>query len=164
MTDQIQHPNHLAPYKHRQTHNLSLASGKGWQLKRYAIVAKGRVLSETAVKAATNAAFDRLPEAGTLDKPEGNHGIGFQLFHFSEQIPLVSPVFYWMWGSVLSNALQMRSYSEAPYKLVDGVAEVVGCIWEMEIVQHEINAWRDLVLNDGQEPQQRVRAYLSSVL
>lgn len=151
---------HLAPFQRREIRALELARTDGWRLKRYAIVADSRVFDPSAVEAATQAAFDRLPPAGTLDDANGNHGVGLQIFHFADEIPLVSPVFYWKWGSVLFNSHQMRSYSESPYKIVDGVREVVGCIWEMELVDFEVRAWRDMVLAGGADPGARVARYL----
>ena len=153
---------HLEPYQHREIRQLNLADSDGWRLKRYAIVADDRTLDPLAVDAATQGAFERLPKARTLSDAQSNHGIGFQIFHFSEQIPLVSPVFYWKWGSVLFNAHQMRSYSDNPYKIVDGVRDIVGCIWEMELVNFEVQAWRDIVLREGADPDARVAQYLKA--
>lgn len=148
------------PFKPRVVHPLSLSRQHGWRLKRYRIMADNRTEDEAAIAAATAAAFARLPTAGRLEDADGNHGVGFQIFHFSEEIPLVSPVFYWTRGSVLSHPMQMRSYSEAPYEIVDGVPDVVGCIWEMEIVTYEITAWRNIVLADGVDVSARVERYL----
>lgn len=153
---------HLERYQRREVRKLALAENKGWRLKRYAIVADGRTLDPLAIDAATQGALERLPKAGMLLDAEENHGIGFQIFHFAEQIPLVSPVFYWKSGSVLFNAHQMRSYSDTPYKIEDGVRDVVGCIWEMELVNFEVQAWRDTVLREGTDPENRIATYLKA--
>jgi len=153
---------HLKPYRSRDIRALGLSEQDGWRLKRYAIIADGRELDEKAVEAATQAAFLRLPMAGSLIDGQYNHGVGFQIFHFAEDIPLVSPVYYWKWGSVLFNAHQMRSYSDSPYQIVDGVRDVVGCIWEMEVVAFEVRAWRDLVLSESSATEAEVTRYLGT--
>lgn len=153
---------HLERYRTRETRVLGLANGNGWRLKRYVIVAPDRRFDATAVEAATKAALVRLPPAGTLDDADSNHGIGVQIFHFAEQVPLTSHVFYWKWGSVLFNSHQMRSYSEEPYEIVDGVSDVVGCVWEMELVNFEVQAWRDIVLSGGANPVSSVAQYLEA--
>lgn len=159
-TDSQMH--HLAPFRRRKISALDPARGEGWHLKRYAILAESRVFDPAAVDVATQAALKRLPPAGALNDADNNHGVGVQLFHFSEEIPLVSPVFYWRWGSVLFNAHQLRSYSETPYEIVDGVRDVVGCIWEMELVSFEVRSWRDIVLTEGAEPAKRIEQYLAA--
>ena len=153
---------HLEPYRRRDIRHLEQVDCNGWRLKRYAIIADGRAFDPLVVEAATAAALERLPKAGTLTDGQDNHGIGVQIFHFAEQIPLVSPVFYWKWGSVLFNAHQVRSYSTSPYKIVDGVREVVGCIWEMELVSFEVQAWRNIVLGGDADPNDRVERYLNA--
>lgn len=153
---------HFKPFERREVSALSVFHKAGWRLKRYTIRAPNRSLDDAAVAAASDAALARLPTAGGLGDAEGNHGVGFQIFHFSEQIPLVSPMFYWKWGSVLSNAHQIRSYSDTPYALVDGAGEVIGCLWEMEIVAQEIRAWRDTMLAPGGHPSDRLRDYLAT--
>lgn len=69
-------------------------------------------------------------------------GIGYIL---NEKIQLNadvehSPVFYWQWGSVLANLDQTRASWEEPTVFGDGIKEVVGCIWEMDVVSFE--NWR----------------------
>lgn len=152
---------HFSPFEKRDIQVIGMSRSSGWRLKRYAIIAKNRALNENAIALATDAAFERLPPAGTLENSAGNHGVGFQIFHFSEQIPLVSPVFYWKWGSVLSNAHQMRSYDNSSYKIVDGAEDVVGCIWEMEIVTFEVQLWRDVVLGPNSGYAADIDRYLS---
>lgn len=77
---------HLDPFRARTVLPLDLEHSAGWQLKRYAILADGRTFSDEIAAAATAAAFDRLPLAGTLGDADGNHGVGFQLIHFAENI------------------------------------------------------------------------------
>ena len=35
----------------------------------------------------------------------GNHAVGFKIVHFAE-VAIVSPLFYWQWGSVLTKIVQ----------------------------------------------------------
>lgn len=152
---------HFKTFQDRTVRALDISERDSWRLKRYAIIAAHREYDTGGVMAATDAAFARLPKAGTLQDAQSNHGIGFQIIHFAEDIPLVSPVFYWTWGSVLFNAHQMRSYRQAPYEIVDGVRDVVGCIWEMQLVAFEVRAWRDTVLSGHGEAETNVAKYLT---
>ncbi|NIA71072.1 hypothetical protein HBA54_20950 [Pelagibius litoralis] len=128
-------------------------------MKRYAILADGRRFDDRTASAAGTEAIKRLPDAGSLADGIGNHGIGFQIIHFAE-VAVVSPVFYWQWGSVLANIGQMRAKWEAPTEFGNGVKEVVGCIWEMDVVSFEINAWKTTLLNDVGTPAERLATYL----
>ncbi|NSX55854.1 hypothetical protein [Parasulfitobacter algicola] len=104
-------------------------------------------------------AFNRLPTPGSLKDATGNHGVGFQIVHFAE-IAVVSPVFYWQWGSVLSNIRQIRAKWETPTIFENGIEEIVGCIWEMDVVSFEINAWKNTLLTGAGTPKERLSAYI----
>ncbi|MEM7522236.1 MAG: hypothetical protein AAF360_00435 [Pseudomonadota bacterium] len=149
---------HLQPFRRRDVARLPPARGGGWRLKRYAIIADGAEYDRNIVGAAFDEAVRRLPRPGDIDDPEGNHGAGFQIVHFAE-VAVVSPVFYWRWGSVLANIRQMRAPWASPTAFADGVADVVGCIWEMEIVNFEVSAWKETVLSDERAPEKRLFDY-----
>lgn len=149
---------HLQEFCSRAVLSLPAFKARGWTLKRYAILASGRSFDEDIVLAASNEAILRLPEAGSLNDAVENHGVGFQIIHFA-QVAVVSPVFYWRWGSVLANIDQMRASWDQPTAFGDGVKEVVGCIWEMDIVSFEIDAWKMSLLNQGGTPTERLAAY-----
>lgn len=101
----------------------------------------------------------RLPKAGSLDDETGNQGVGFQIIHFAE-LAVFSPVFYWQWGSVLAHIDQMRASWDAPTYFGNGVNEVVGCIWEMNIVHFELEAWTTQLLGGRNTTENGLRAYL----
>ena len=151
--------NNLQPYKPRPVLSLPRAESSGWHLKRYAILADGKLFDDAVVTAAKEEAFRRLPEAGSLDDESGNHGVAFQVVHFAE-VAVVSPVVYWQWGSVLAHIDQMRASWDAPTHFGDGVKEVVGCIWEMNIVQFELDAWATQLLNGRKSTEDGLRVYL----
>ncbi|MEM9640915.1 MAG: hypothetical protein AAGA19_05390 [Pseudomonadota bacterium] len=150
---------HLTPFRPRPVLPLNVVEQAGWRLKNYAILADGRSYDETVASAASEEALRRLPEAGGLRDEEGNHGIGFQIVHFAE-VGVVSPVFYWQWGSVLARLEQIRARWEDPTVFRDGVREVVGCIWEMDIVQFEVNLWTSTLLDGTEPPDVRLNRYL----
>lgn len=151
---------HLGQFAPRDVVPLSLVARDGWQMKRYAIVAAGRGLTDDVVHAATAEGFRRLPPPGSLEDSTGNHGAGFQIIHFAETA-VVSPIFYWQWGSVLARADQIRAPWDAPTSFGDGAADVVGCIWEMNIVSHEVEAWTTTMLSgEGAPTTARLSHYL----
>ena len=149
---------HLQPFCPRHVVSLPVANGSGWHLKQYAILAEGKEYDQKVVSAALDGAVERLPQAGSLDDQDGNHGIGFQIIHFAE-VAVVSPVFFWQWGSVLANIRQMRAPWKHPTKFGTGVKEVVGCIWEMEVVNFEVSAWANTMLSDIGTPHENLADY-----
>lgn len=154
---------HLQAFQTRKTISLPIAERYGWKLKRYCIVAQDRKYDAEIVSSALRAATDRLPTAGKLSEHEGNHGIGFQIIHFAE-VAVVSPVFYWIWGSVLANVDQMRAQWSNPTKFDTGITEVIGCTWELEIINFEAQCWRETMLHENEEPEIRLHRYLEASL
>ena len=154
---------HLQPFNPRSVLSFPMVRDHGWSLKRYAILSEGREFDNDVASAALTEAFNRLPDAGSLADEAGNQGVGFQIIHFA-QTAVVSPVFYWQWGSVLANVAQMRAKWEAPTVFGDGVDEVVGCVWEMEVVCFEVSVWKGTVLNDVGSSKERLSAYLGQRL
>lgn len=151
---------HFQKYSARKIRALPLYEAQGWQLKRYAVLAKDREFSEAIVAAASAEALNRLPAAGSLDDGSGNHGVGLQIIHFAETA-VVSPIFYWMWGSVLGRVEQIRASWQSPENFGDGVAEVLGCVWEMDLVNYEISAWKASMLSGSGEPKVNLARYLA---
>ncbi|WP_299084864.1 hypothetical protein [uncultured Ruegeria sp.] len=151
--------NNLPPYRPRPVLALASIEASGWYLKRYAILAHGRAFDEAIASAATSEALKRLPKAGSLSDETDNQGVAFQIVHFAE-VAVVSPVFYWQWGSVLANLDQMRASWDTPTEFGDGVREVVGCIWEMNIVQFEVRAWANQLLSGTKSTTDGLAAYL----
>ncbi|MHA3913436.1 hypothetical protein [Halovulum sp. GXIMD14793] len=151
--------NSLQPFRPRPVLALSHIERNGWYLKRYAILADGKKFDEAIATAASEEALRRLPKAGSLNNEAGNQGVAFQIVHFAE-VGVVSPVFYWQWGSVLAHLDQMRASWDTPTEFKDGVKEVVGCIWEMNIVQFEVGAWANQLLCGTKSTTDGLTAYL----
>ena len=154
---------HLQPYQCRTLLALPRAEVNGWQLKRYGILANDKTFDSLIASSALDAAIERLPAPGKLDDPNGNHGVGIQLVHFAE-VAIVSPAFYWVWGSVLANTNQIRAQWENTAHFTTGVKEVVGCIWEMQILCFETQSWKENMLNGGGIPEENLSLYLNSTL
>jgi len=150
---------HLQQFCARSVLSLSMVKDRGWQLKQYAILANGRSFDNNIASSARTEALKRLPDAGSLIDGTGNHGVGFQIIHFTET-GVMSPVFYWQWGNVLANIQPMRAKWETPTVFGDGMKEIVGCIWEMGIVSFEANAWKNTLLNNDGPPKERLATYL----
>ena len=154
---------HLQAYQARRTLALPTVTENKWTLKRYAIVAENRAIDNVTLTAALESAIARLPEPGSLDNASGNHGVGFQIVHFAE-VAVVSPVFYWMWGSVLANIDQMRAPWDKLSEFQTGVREVLGCVWEMEIVTFETQSWMNTLLGEHGTAEEKLSLYLDRVL
>mgnify|MGYP001803432165 FL=1 len=148
---------HLAPFRARPVRPLAPITRQGWTLKRYAILADGRSYDDAVASAATDSALDRLPEAGPLEDASGNHGLGFQIIHFADTA-VVSPVFYWQWGSVLAHIDQLRAPWSTPTAFETGKADVFGCVWEMDIVSFEVDTWRRTMLDGPGIPADYIAA------
>jgi len=151
---------HLQPFKAREILSLPIAESAGWQIKRYGLLAKQKQFNESVVAAALPAAIERLPTAGHLSYAESNHGVGFQIVHFAE-VAVVSPIFYWLWGSVLANTQQMRAQWDSPNEFQTGAKHIIGCVWEMQLVCFETQAWQQTMLNDEHTPEERLKHYLN---
>lgn len=151
---------HLQQFRARDVRGLPSLTDQGWTLKRYAILAHDRHYDDAIASAAGTEALRRLPKAGTLDDTTGNHGVGFQLVHFAETA-VVSPVFYWCWGSVLANISQIRADWNAPTDFQGGAKDIIGCIWEMDIVNFEVQAWKTTLLQHDRHPADRLATYLA---
>ena len=152
---------HLQSYKPRRVLFLPIAEVNGWQLKQYVILAKDKPYEPLVASSALSAAAKRLPDPGKLTDPNGNHGVGIQLIHFAE-VAVVSPIFYWLWGSVLANTHQMRAQWESSSEFETGVKEVVGCVWEMQILCFETQSWKDTMLKGTGKPESNLSLYLES--
>ncbi len=154
---------HLKPFKAREIIAMPLVRDGDWRLKQYAVLSDGRTFEPTIAEAAQKAALERMPKAGELDDAHDNHGVGFQIVHFA-QVAVVSPVFYWQWGSVLANLTQLRAPWDNPLSFDDGIEKVIGCVWELEILKFETQAWQEIMLGDGGAAAERLARYLDAVL
>lgn len=154
---------HLQAFRARDVVALPAAVQAGWRLKRYAILAQGRDFDDGIAQAATAEALTRLPAPGPLDDAGGNHGVGFQIVHFAE-VAVVSPTFYWQWGSVLAHIDQLRAPWSDPTTFDTGKTEVFGCVWEMEIVTFEVQTWTRTMLSGQGDSAGNRAAYMARML
>lgn len=154
--------NHLRSFVPRRVISLPVFSQHEWRLKQYAIVSSEKALNDAVTLAAAKEAVKRLPKAGQISDETANHGIGFQIVHFAE-IAVVAPVFYWQWGSVLAHINQIRAPWTQPTVFGDGVSEFIGCVWEMEIVNFEVQAWKKTVLKNDDKPTEKLAKYIAEL-
>ncbi|WP_299478267.1 hypothetical protein [uncultured Roseibium sp.] len=152
---------HLSRFQPRDIRSLPVLETDGWHLKQYAILSEGKSFDPAVAAAAGAEALKRLPPPGGLEDPIRAHGIGFQIVHFA-QVAVVAPVFYWQWGSVLSKIDQMRAPLHTPTEFGNGAEEVIGCLWEMDIVSFETDTWKSTILSGEGTPAQRLAAYLKA--
>jgi len=65
---------------------------------------------------------------------------------------------------VLANADQMRAPWENTKAFETGAKEVVGCIWELQVVCFEIQTWKDIMLGGSGESEENLGRYLNTTL
>ncbi|AXI46465.1 hypothetical protein C1J03_10795 [Sulfitobacter sp. SK012] len=150
---------HLQTFQSRSVQALPIVNTNGWCLKRYAILSKDHDFDDKIASAALQAVSERLPTAGDIFDASTNHGVGFQIVHFAE-VAVVAPAFYWKWGSVLANVEQIRAPWEQPTIFAPSNNEVVGCVWEMDIVNFEVTAWKNTILGNSGTPNKKITKYL----
>ena len=56
----------------------------------------------------------------------------------------------------------MKVHWNEPTVFKDGVDEIVGCVWEMNIVRDEVKAWTDTMLGRSQNPLDQMSKYLKA--
>lgn len=117
-------------------------TGSGWRVKRYAIAAAGRRVTDEAAGAAWRAAEASLPRPPDA---EGRHGVAVLTMHMGLQGFWVL-VDWWAYGDVLMHR-HLRAPAERPDSLRDAAADGFGpCVWELAVQAHERAAWLRHVL------------------
>lgn len=141
-------------YRPRGVSNLGLWDMAGLQFKIYGLVADDRSIDQAMLGLARSfVQADVLP----LVAEEGDdNGMGFVIIHPGELGVTIS-AHWWIQGSVLCQHNYRKPY--AATKSVDTVKRpVIGCVWELALINAEQKAWRRTMMKTEPIPA----AYMAS--
>jgi hypothetical protein len=127
------------PYAERPICFLELIRHYDWTIKVYSITAD-RPVSAPLVEAAQRLAFDRLDAWRAADQPWEDHGSAFLIVHHGRDANYVL-LDWWMAECILQHHVWI-SKLETPldFEYVSPTGLCV-CVWELEILQFEREAW-----------------------
>lgn len=150
----------MTAYHPREVRPLALAERDGWRIKRYAIFSEGASIDASSVDAALDASALVLPAPDTETDGISNQGLGFQLIHFGEHA-VWAPTFWWVLGDNLASVM-LRAPLDQPSDFANlGSSGIIGCVWEMGVVEFERRAWIGTMLTEGGDDEAARDAYLS---
>lgn len=145
------------PYRPRPVHFLDLWEPDGWTLKAYGISYAHQTPSAALVAAARERTLECLPAPGE----DGNYGVGFVGVHEGRDFNFV---FVAWWAA--ENQLYMRRFLSSvdePSELREATNhDVFACVFDLQLVWFERNAWLEKVLVNPQGPN--IQAYLKKRL
>ena len=145
------------PYRPRPVHFLDLWEPDGWTLKAYGISFAHQTPGAALVGAAKQRALECLPASGE----NGNYGIGFAGVHEGRDFNFV---FVGWWAN--ENELHLKRFlspADEPANLREATADdCFGCVFDLQLIWFERNAWVEKVLVNPQGPN--LQAYLKKRL
>lgn len=149
-----------APYAVRPIRFLELASHGDWTVKVYTITA-GRPISKELVSAAKRLAFKKLDEWRRETRPWPDHSAASLIVHHGEGANYIV-LDWWVDESILQHHV-WSSPIDAPERFTYLSPLGIGvCVWEMEVLQFEREAWIAYVLGRSGGPD--MEAYFAAHL
>lgn len=139
-----------APYTARPIRFLELSRHNDWTLKVYSITAD-RSVSSPLVAAARTVAFAQLDKWRAGDRRWDDYGAGFLIVHHGRDANYVL-LDWWIAECILQHHVwisQLDSPGEFEYVSPTGLCV---CVWELEILQFEREAWIRNVLGRDAGP------------
>ena len=154
-----------APFQERRTWLLGVQELNGWEIKAYAITASGADLSDGVLEAALGFVTSELQEKRLEEQQLANdlapeEKLGFLILHEgAEAVWLL--VDLWI-GDILHHHLY-RAPLDQPREFEKAWQDhSAACVWELEVIHHERNAWVEHVLRHPETP--RYDQYLAASL
>jgi prepilin-type processing-associated H-X9-DG protein len=142
-------------FRPRPVRFLGLWELGDWRVKAYSLQAEHTRLLPGLVSAA------QIRAAETLAQATGDgYGIGFVGIHSGRDANFVF-VDWWARENELHHHV-FTSSKEDPTQLRPAVDGVVGCVWDLQVIWFERNAWVEKVLGGRSGPD--IEAYLKKVL
>ena len=143
-----------AEYTPRPVRFIRMERIGDWRLKVYGIAMPGQAPRRDLVEASVRKAAEVLPREAHA---EGREGVGFVTVHDATACGIT--MVYWWQGT---NELHQRIYLsplDDPTAMTPLEPQAAGCVWELEVVDHERRAWLEDVLKNPAGPD--IDAYLS---
>jgi hypothetical protein len=134
-------------YAPRPVHLLEVWESGDWLLKVYGIAYARELPRAEAVEAAKDLVEARLPRPGPGD---ARYGVGFLIVHDGRDACWL--LLDW-WGNedVLYHQL-FAAPSDRPTEFSRVTSGATACVWELEVVKFERDAWVDAVLKNPSQP------------
>jgi len=146
-------------YKAREIRFLELWESYPWRVRVYGITYPGRAMPDTEMmETAKVIAFNRLSKLA----PDEHHGVAFAIIHMARGADFVL-LDWWTWENVLQQAI-FTCPPGKPSQLTDITSSgLVGCVWELQVVNFERLAWIQHVLkkSDGRSAEVDLEDYLT---
>lgn len=144
-------------YHKRQVEALAPWRFEGITLKVYGLLARGKTLSDEMLEAGRGFVENTVLPAVEI---EGNsNGLGFAIVHPGD-LGLSISGHWWSQGSVLCQRFLRQPY-DAATPLDTTTRPVIGCVWELDIINAETAFWRKTMMTLDPDPEayvgQRVR-------
>lgn len=132
----------------RQVRHLGLWPVDTMQFKAYGLLAEGKDISDEMI---TQAKLFLEQEVLIRVRDMGDsNGLGFVIVHPGD-LGLSIAAQWWTQGSVLCQHIYRKAYDAlAPMDTVN--RPVVGCVWEMALIDEEQRAWRRTMMTATPDP------------
>lgn len=145
------------PYRNRTIRPLGIRKVHGWRLKAYEVLYGRAPLHQAVYEDGLAVAARELPQPPSS---LGRSGVGFVIFHQGRGVRFLI-LNWWDRENELFNRVMIRGMVEDDIWVRAREGEVA-CVWDLQIVWFEREAWVDTVLRRPEAPD--VDAYLTRVL
>jgi hypothetical protein len=135
-------------YHPRRVSDLGQWDIGGLRLKVYSLVAENQTVDGTLLTLAQS--FVRKDVLPRVAEEGDDNGMGFVIIHPGESGVSIS-VHGWIQGSVLCQHIYRKLYSAARPMDTAG-RPVIGCVWELALINAEQEAWRKTMMKDEPIP------------
>ncbi len=146
------------PFRPRPVSFLELWEHGAWRLKVYGLSTVHQQPPPELVRAAKDAAASLLP---AKSEASDTYGVGFIVVHEGRNTNHVS-IDWWVQENELEHHVYRSSIAE-PAALQPEDSSVAGCVWDLQVIWFERNAWVEKVLGNalGADLDAYLRRHLS---
>lgn len=134
----------IAAYRDRLTQFVESTELMGWHLKLYSITADEKVISKATIESAVQ--YAKLH----VDWPATQPGFGFITLHRGEELVWLL-VDLWV-DDILRHFLFCAPLNHPTQFRAGPTDGSMACVWELEVLNHERNAWVNHVMTHPQQP------------
>lgn len=145
------------PYRDRAIRPLGIREARGWRLKAYAVQYHPGDLHESVYDDGLAVATGELPQPPVTRE---RAGVGFVIFHQGRGVRFLG-LNWWDRENELFNRVMVRGLEEDELWVWARAGEVA-CVWDLQVMAFEREAWVDSVLRRPRAPD--VEGYLTRTL